>query len=317
MGHRPTSKQGSAKTATSRSIFHARFTRRASPTRFRVPRRARLRPVPGDDDLPTLPRHAATRTETCAPTEPRFPTWRWAHEFTPSSMTRRCAVTVRRAPSDMQGGGVNKSVRVLGAAAGAVLAATFFVWLLVHVGGKDTWRALGCSGPLVVFGLVPFAVGMSMDSLGTMVILRAMGRRTTFAQMLPVRIASEALHFSIPGGFVASDTATALLLSSRSDVKIPDGVVALIARKWLVMRAHAIHVSSARWWVFRPLGELSRARRRRGRSPPAGRGQISRSSPVASRCARSAASCFGRGTFVSNPRRFLVVVSLSRAFAGG
>jgi uncharacterized membrane protein YbhN (UPF0104 family) len=86
-----------------------------------------------------------------------------------------------------------------------------------------------------------------------------MGQRTTFAQMLPVRIASEALHFSLPGGFVASDTATALLLSSRSDVKIPDGVVALVARKWLVMRAHAIYIALGALVGLPALGELSRA----------------------------------------------------------
>lgn len=159
----------------------------------------------------------------------------------------------------MQGCTVGKSARAIGAAVGACLAAAFFVWLVVHVGGKDIWRALGSCGPLVVLAPVPFAVGMSMDSLGTMIILRAMGRRTTLAQMLPVRIASEALHFSLPGGFVASDAATALLLQSRSEVPIADGVVALIARKWLVMRSHAIYIVLGALMGLAALAQLSRA----------------------------------------------------------
>ena len=161
---------------------------------------------------------------------------------------------------------------------------------------QDIWRALGACGPLVVFALVPFAVGMSMDSLGTMVILGAMGRRTTLAQMLPVRIASEALHFSLPGGFVASDAATALLLlQSRSDVPIADGVVALIARKWLVMRAHAIYIAVGALMGLSALAQLSHALGG-GRALPwavAGSSVI----PLVASCSISVV-LLGRGTFV-------------------
>jgi hypothetical protein len=210
-------------------------------------------------------------------------------------MTRRCIVTLTLAPSNMQHRSARRSLRVLASAAGASLAAAFFVWLVVHVGGKDIWRALGSCGPGVVFAVAPFAVGMSMDSLGTMVILGAMGRRTTFAQMLPVRIASEALHFSLPGGFVASDTATALLLSSRSEVPIADGVVALIARKWLVMRSHAIYVA---------LGTLLGIPALVGLSHALGAGRALPWAVVGSSIIPLAASCsisvvlLGRGTFV-------------------
>lgn len=188
---------------------------------------------------------------------------------------------------------------MLAAAAGASLAAAFFVWLVVHIGGKDIWRALGSCGPFVVFALVPFAVGMSMDSLGTMVILGAMGRRTTFAQMLPVRIASEALHFSLPGGFVASDTATALLLASRSEVPIADGVVGLIARKWLVMRAHAIYIALGALMGLPALVALSRS---------LGAGRALPWAVVGSSVIPLVASCsisvvlLGRGTFVGLSR---------------
>jgi hypothetical protein len=91
--------------------------------------------------------------------------------------------------------------------------------------------------------LVPFAVGIALDAYGTVILLRALGHKTTLRQMLPVRVASEALHLSVPAGVVASDTATAALLQGRCDVPLGDGVVASLARRWLVMRAHAAYIA--------------------------------------------------------------------------
>jgi uncharacterized membrane protein YbhN (UPF0104 family) len=76
--------------------------------------------------------------------------------------------------------------------------------------------------------------------------------------MLPVRLASEALHISVPAGFVASDTATAMLLAARFEVPVRDGIVASIARKWLVMRAHAVYIFLGAVVGFASLAALSR-----------------------------------------------------------
>jgi uncharacterized membrane protein YbhN (UPF0104 family) len=152
---------------------------------------------------------------------------------------------------------MSKAVRVILTVLGGALAACLFSRLFAHAGAAATWRALGCGGPFVLLALVPFALGMTLDACGTIALLRALGRPTTLAQMLPVRFASEALHLSIPAGFVASDTATALLLASRARVPIGDGVVASIARKWLVMRAHAGYIALGALGGFAALAALS------------------------------------------------------------
>jgi uncharacterized membrane protein YbhN (UPF0104 family) len=131
---------------------------------------------------------------------------------------------------------------VVATAFGCMLAAYLFARLLTHSGPSATWHALVRAGPWVGLALLPFALGMTIDAYGTRVLLHALGSKTTLGQMLLVRIASEALHGSIPAGFVASDTATAVLLEARFDVPMRDGVVASIARKWLVMRAHAAYI---------------------------------------------------------------------------
>ena len=152
----------------------------------------------------------------------------------------------------------SRLVRLIVTLGGLALAAYLFACLFRHADAGATWGAITAAGPLAAVALVPFLFGMTFDALGSVALLRALGNRTTLAQMLPVRIASEAIHLSIPAGFVASDTASALLLEARADVALRDGVVATIARKWLVMRAHAAYIVVGAVVGFPALAALSR-----------------------------------------------------------
>jgi uncharacterized membrane protein YbhN (UPF0104 family) len=139
-----------------------------------------------------------------------------------------------------------------GAIAVAVLAR-----LVMQADLGATWRAISSAGPFVAAALLPFAAGMALDAWGMVALLRALGHRTTLAQMLPVRFASEALHVTLPAGFVAADGATAVLLEKRCDVPVRDGVVASIARKWLVMRSHAAYILAGAVAGFAALATLA------------------------------------------------------------
>jgi hypothetical protein len=137
---------------------------------------------------------------------------------------------------------LHQRIRIVATLVGLAVAAYLVAKLLAHADALATLRAIGSHGVLTALAPAPFAFSMATDSYGTVVLLRALGSRTTFMQMLPIRIATEALHLGVPAGFVASDTATAVLLEARSDVPLRDGVVASIARRWLTMRAHTCYV---------------------------------------------------------------------------
>lgn len=143
---------------------------------------------------------------------------------------------------------------LLGCAIGVGLLAR----LCSHADAAATWAAVSSRGPLVLTALVPFAFGLTADAWGMVVLLRALGHRVTLAQVLPVRLASEALHISMPAGFVAAETATAAMLQSRHGVPLRDGIVATLARKWLVMRAHAAYIVVGALAGFAALLTLSR-----------------------------------------------------------
>jgi uncharacterized protein (TIRG00374 family) len=146
-------------------------------------------------------------------------------------------------PQDANVADKKSRIRIAGTIAGCAFAAALLARVVAQADPEATWRALTGAGPYVLFSLVPFAVGMTLDTWGQVILLKALGHRTTIAQLLPVRFASEALHVTVPAGFVAADTATTLMLRDRCDVPLRDGVVASIARKWLVMRSHAGYIA--------------------------------------------------------------------------
>ena len=140
----------------------------------------------------------------------------------------------------------------------AVVAFALVARFVLRADAAATWRAVSGAGPWVLLAPLPFAVGMAADAWGTAALLRALGHRTTLAQMLPIRLAGEALHVTMPAGFLAADGAAAVLLESRCGVPVRDGIVAAVARKWLVMRSHAAYIAVGALAGFTALATLSR-----------------------------------------------------------
>jgi hypothetical protein len=118
--------------------------------------------------------------------------------------------------------------------------------LLVRVfGGIDlraTLGALAHAGRLAPLALAPFAVGMTLDATGALLVLRGLGHRVPLARLLPIRIGTEALHVTAPAGFIVADTATAALLDAQCGVPLDSGALLAVGRKWLVMRSHAVYI---------------------------------------------------------------------------
>jgi hypothetical protein len=142
---------------------------------------------------------------------------------------------------------------------GCVVAVGILAALMSRADPAATWAAISYAGPLAFTAVIPFGLGLTADACGLLVMVRALGHDTRLRQVLPVRLASEALHISVPAGFVASDTATAMMLQSRCGVPLRDGVLASIGRKWLVMRAHAAYIVVGALAGFHALVVISRS----------------------------------------------------------
>jgi glycosyltransferase 2 family protein len=135
------------------------------------------------------------------------------------------------------------AVRAALATAVVVAAAVLLVRVFAGIDARATARAIGRAGPFAPLVLAPFLIAMTLDAAGIQILLRALGRPVSLAHLLPIRVATEALHLTAPAGFVVADSATAKLLDSRCGVPVGEGTVLVVARKWLVMRAHAAYIA--------------------------------------------------------------------------
>ena len=135
--------------------------------------------------------------------------------------------------------------RVARAACGVVVVGCAGALLVRVFAGVDVHAllaALAHAGRLAPLAVLPFMAGMAADAAGMQMLLGAMGRPAPMSMLFPIRAATEALHMTAPAGFVVADTATAALLDTRCDVPLGEGAVLVVARKWLVMRAHALYI---------------------------------------------------------------------------
>jgi uncharacterized membrane protein YbhN (UPF0104 family) len=140
---------------------------------------------------------------------------------------------------------VRLHTRVVRAACGVLVVACAGALLVRVFAGVDLRAlaaALGHAGRLAPIAALPFMAGMAADAAGIQILLAALGRPAPLATIFPIRVATEALHMTAPAGFVVADTAAVALLDARCDVPLGEGTVLVVARKWLVMRAHAAYI---------------------------------------------------------------------------
>jgi hypothetical protein len=130
---------------------------------------------------------------------------------------------------------------VLGAAV-ALAACALLARSFAGVDFRATLRAVLRIGPFAPVVLAPWLAGVACDAAGMRILLTSMGRNVGIFRLLPIRIATEALHVTAPAGFLVADSVTASLLAARCGVPIAEGAVLAVARKWLVMRAHAAYI---------------------------------------------------------------------------
>jgi glycosyltransferase 2 family protein len=100
-------------------------------------------------------------------------------------------------------------------------------------------------GLALVAVLLPFLMGMAVDTAAWRLILLRLGRVVQYGRLLRLRIASEALFLTVPGGSVAAEVAKPLLLSARTGVPLPDATASVFIKKLFYVAAHACYIAAA------------------------------------------------------------------------
>lgn len=129
-------------------------------------------------------------------------------------------------------------IRLLGLAAAAAI-----LWIAFREVNVRRVREMiaGLGWPALLIPL-PMLVTFCCETLGWRGSFRVIGRRVPFWPLLRVRITTDALTHSLPGGVLFCESAALLLLKRHCKVPLDEGAAGLAARKFLLLASQALYV---------------------------------------------------------------------------
>lgn len=127
-----------------------------------------------------------------------------------------------------------------------------FAWVLHRANVRDAIPVIAKAGPILALGLVPFFVQLALDALAWRALLAGLGRRVAWRRLLAVRLATEAVLLTVPGGSLVGESLKPYLLRRVADVPIAETVATVAVKRALLTVALATYLALA-WLTGRTL----------------------------------------------------------------
>lgn len=102
------------------------------------------------------------------------------------------------------------------------------------------WRLFEFAGPGLALVLLPIGLAVVLDTLGWWRLLGPAGTAVNFGSLLKIRVASEAVHLSVPAGPVVSDSATLWLMQRGGWFDLRTSLYSVVDRKLMIVLAHGL-----------------------------------------------------------------------------
>jgi len=134
-----------------------------------------------------------------------------------------------------------------------------FVWGLAHTDVRAGVARMIAIGPIVLVVLAPFPIALALDTAAWRVLMGSLGHRVPWLPLYKVRLGTEAVNNSTPGGMVWGEALAPVLVARRTGVPVSDVIAASMAKRWIVVRMHATYVALAAALGYPALSRASRA----------------------------------------------------------
>lgn len=105
-----------------------------------------------------------------------------------------------------------------------------------------TLAIVGARGPLLLLGLLPFAVQMGLSAAAWGRILAMLRHPVSWARLLAVSVAAEAMLMSIPGGTAVAESFKPWMLLRDEGVPVGSSTASVAAKKTLLAFAQALYL---------------------------------------------------------------------------
>jgi uncharacterized membrane protein YbhN (UPF0104 family) len=126
-----------------------------------------------------------------------------------------------------------------------LLSAGLFVRVLWMADLRNVAHLLAHVGPLAVLAVVPYGVAVTLDTAGWASILRGLEARVATWRLLGLRLSTEAVHLSFPGGPILAEGLKVWFLSRRFGVGTAEGSASLAVKKALQLGTQGVYLLTA------------------------------------------------------------------------
>jgi uncharacterized membrane protein YbhN (UPF0104 family) len=126
----------------------------------------------------------------------------------------------------------------------AIVAACVFVRVLSNADLDRALSLIGRIGPAVALIALPYLLVIGFDALAWKWLLRIVGRDLGFGRLLAVRLSTEAVLLSFPGGALLAEGLKPLLLA-RDGVPYAETTATLAAKKVLLVGTQSLYLATA------------------------------------------------------------------------
>ncbi|PTL85559.1 lysylphosphatidylglycerol synthase domain-containing protein [Vitiosangium sp. GDMCC 1.1324] len=128
---------------------------------------------------------------------------------------------------------------------GLLTAGGCLFWTFRSVDLSRAWNAVALLGPALFLTFLPFSLSVGFDGLAWSRILSTLGRGVAPLRLAAIRLITEALCISLPGGILLAESLKPVLLEKRHGVPLDEGVSVIAARKWSIILAHGLYLGLA------------------------------------------------------------------------
>jgi hypothetical protein len=127
-----------------------------------------------------------------------------------------------------------------------VLSAALFVRVLWMADLRSVGRLLADVGPLGLLAVVPYGLAVTVDTAGWAAILRrGLEARVATWRLLRLRLSTEAVQLSFPGGPILAEGLKVWFLSRQFGVAVPEGSASLAVKKALQVGTEGVYLLTA------------------------------------------------------------------------
>ncbi len=120
-----------------------------------------------------------------------------------------------------------------------------FVVVLARSDVSGALSVLAHTGPIVVLAFVPYTVQIGFDALAWRVLLAGLSHRVSWHRLFAVRLATEAVLMTMPGGSLIGESLKPYLLSRSAQVPMPATVASIAFKRCLLGMAQGIYLATA------------------------------------------------------------------------